>query len=232
GTPTHWRKVLMSNEGHRIDPQYVRLSGEIADDAVLAGLRALYPRARIEHAYASTEAGVVFAVEDELAGFPASLVERNGPVEMRIVNGALYVRSRWCARRLLGAGAPPLLDEDGYFDTGDMVERRGDRYHFVGRRSGVINVGGLKVHPEEVEAALNAHPAVHASRAFGRTSPITGSLVFADVVLRHGSVAGIESEREILVACRKRLSAHSVPVGLRFVADIPTTSGGKLARRG
>ena len=64
GTPSHWRKVLMSGEGRRIDPDYVRLSGEIADDAVLAALRALYPRARIEHAYASTEAGVVFAVDD------------------------------------------------------------------------------------------------------------------------------------------------------------------------
>ena len=58
GTPSHWRKVLMSGEGCRIDPDYVRLSGEIADDAVLGALRALYPRARIEHAYASTEAGV------------------------------------------------------------------------------------------------------------------------------------------------------------------------------
>src|SRR5208283_404453 len=47
GTPSHWRKVLMSGEGRRIDPDYVRLSGEIADDAVLEALRALYPRARI-----------------------------------------------------------------------------------------------------------------------------------------------------------------------------------------
>ena len=94
GTPTHWRKVLISGEGLRIDPEYVRLSGEIADDGVLAALHALYPRARIEHAYASTEAGVVFVVDDGKAGFPASWVERDGAVRMKIVEGTLHVRSR------------------------------------------------------------------------------------------------------------------------------------------
>ena len=91
GTPTHWRKVLISGEGLRIDPEYVRLSGEIADNAVLAALRALYPRARIEHAYASTEAGVVFVVGDGQAGFPAPWVESDAAVQMKIVDGTVHV---------------------------------------------------------------------------------------------------------------------------------------------
>ena len=232
GTPTHWRRVLISGEGLRIDPEYVRLSGEIADNAVLAALRALYPRARIEHAYASTEAGVVFAVGDGQAGFPASWVESDGPVEMKVADGALHVRSSRSARGFLGEGAPALTDEEGFVDTGDMVERRGDRYHFVGRRGGIINVGGAKVHPEEVETALNAHAIVRASRVFARRSPITGALVFADIVLRDGCSADAASEGEILAACRARLAPHMVPAGLRFVADLPMTDGGKLARHG
>ena len=147
GTPSHWRKVLMSGEGLRIDPDYVRLSGEIADDAVLAALRALYPRARIAHAYASTEAGVVFAVDDGRAGFPASWLDGDGVVQMRVVDGSLRVRSDRCAPGFLGANAPALTDEDGFVDTGDIVDRRGDRLYFVGRRGGVIKVGGVKVHP-------------------------------------------------------------------------------------
>ena len=87
----------MSGEARRIDPDYIRLSGEIADDAILAALRAFYPRARIEHAYASTEAGVVFAVGDGKAGFPASWLEKDGAVQMKIVDGALCVRSDRCA---------------------------------------------------------------------------------------------------------------------------------------
>ena len=128
--------------------------------------------------------------------------------------------------------APGLADKDGFVDTGDMVERRGDRLFFVGRRGGVINVGGAKVHPEEVEAALNAHAAVRASRVFARKSPITGALVFADVILRDGQSADAALEREILSACRMRLPPHMAPAGLRFVADLPMTDGGKLVRHG
>jgi acyl-coenzyme A synthetase/AMP-(fatty) acid ligase len=232
GTPSHWRKALMSVEARRIDPDYVRLSGEIADDSVLAALRETYPRARVEHAYASTEAGVGFAVDDGKAGFPASLLGSEGPVRIRIEDGTLRLRSDRQALRFLGAGAPALADDEGFVDTGDLVERRGDRLYFLGRRGGIINVGGAKVHPEEVEAALNAHEKVRASRVFARANAITGALVMAEVVLREGEAAPPGLEREILGACRSRLPAYMVPARLRFVADLPMTAAGKLARDG
>ena len=232
GTPTHWRKVLMSGEGHRISPDYVRLSGEIADQTILSALRAFFPRARIEHAYASTEAGVVFAVNDGKPGFPARWIEDGGDVQMKIMDNTLRVRSNRCARRFLGDEAPALTDEEGFVDTGDIVERRGDRCYFMGRRGGVISVGGLKVHPEEVEAALNSIEQVCASRVFARKSPVTGALVCAEVVLRNGCAADADTELKILSACRARLGPHFSPVGLRFVADLPITAGGKIARYG
>ncbi len=77
-----------------------------------------------------------------------------------------------------------IAEADGFVDTGDMVELRGDRYYFVGRRDGIINVGGLKVHPEEVEAVINRHPGVRMSLVKARKSPITGAVVVADVVAR------------------------------------------------
>ncbi len=232
GTPSHWRKALMSAQARRIDPETVRLSGEIADDAVLATLRTLYPNARVEHAYASTEAGVAFAVQDGRAGFSAALIDEDGEVAMKVVDGSLRIKSNRTALRYVGAHAPPLHDAQGFVDTGDMVERRGDRYVFVGRRGGIINVGGAKVHPEEVEAALNAHAAVGAARVFARPSPITGALVAAEVVLREGVAAGDELSRDILSQCRAALPAHKAPSFLRFVAELPVTDGGKLKRHG
>src|ERR1700733_11717224 len=73
GTPSHWRRALMSPAIRKISPRYVRLSGEIADQAVLDNLRHAFPAASIGHAYASTEAGVAFAVNDGLEGFPAAM---------------------------------------------------------------------------------------------------------------------------------------------------------------
>ena len=72
GTPSHWRRALMSPQIHDIAPRYVRLSGEIADQAILDSLRAAFPDATVGHAYASTEAGVAFEVDDglgRLSGF-------------------------------------------------------------------------------------------------------------------------------------------------------------------
>jgi acyl-coenzyme A synthetase/AMP-(fatty) acid ligase len=233
GTPTHWRKLLMGGSVGSFSPRYVRLSGEIADQAVLDGLKRAFPDASIGHAYASTEAGVGFAVNDGLEGFPASLVEqsRHG-VEMKVEDGSLRIRSTRTARAYVGRNAAALTDRDGFVDTGDMVERRGDRYHFVGRRGGIINIGGRKVHPEEIEAVINRHEEVRMSRAKARRSPITGAIVVADVVLADDCDAGkgARVRDEILAECRAQLVPHKVPAIIRFVPSLDMTAAGKLAR--
>ena len=110
-----------------------------------------------------------------------------------------------------------------------MVELRGDRYHFVGRRGGIINIGGLKVHPEEIEAVINRHPAVRMSRAKSRRSPITGSIVVADVVLAaNGNGREKEIRDEIIRDCRVQLAAYKVPVVISFVETLEVTPGGAV----
>jgi len=232
GTPSHWRKLLMSGSAAGFSPRYVRLSGEIADQAVLDGLAQAFPNASVGHAYASTEAGVGFAVNDGREGFPASLIgpNRDG-VEMKVVDGSLCIRSRRAAHAYVGKAAAALTDADGFVDTGDMVELRGDRYYFVGRRGGIINIGGLKVHPEEIEAVINRHADVRMSRAKSRRSPITGSIVVADVILTaDGAGRAKEIRDEILSDCRASLASHKVPAVIRFVDALDVTPAGKLAR--
>ncbi|UFZ03368.1 fatty acid--CoA ligase family protein [Bradyrhizobium ontarionense] len=233
GTPSHWRKLLMSGSIEGFRPRYVRLSGEIADQAVLDGLKRAFPDASIGHAYASTEAGVGFAVNDGLEGFPATLLgEGRGAVDMKVVDGSLRIRSKRAAHAYVGRAAAELTDGDGYVDTGDMVELRGGRYYFVGRRNGIINVGGLKVHPEEIEAVINGHPEVRMSRAKSRRSPITGGIVVAEVVLTADAdpMRADMVRNQILAECRTRLAAHKVPAMIRFVAALDVTPAGKLAR--
>jgi len=230
GTPSHWRSVLMRPEADAIAPSYVRLSGEIADQAVLDALTARFPSAAIGHAYASTEAGVGFEVTDGLEGFPASFVGRPGEVEMRVVDGALHLRSGRASMGYVNPDAPDLHGADGFVDTGDIVELRGERYHFVGRRGGVINVGGLKVHPEEIEAVINRHPAVRMSLVRGRRNPFTGQVAIAEVVLHAGEGDEAQLKSEILELCRRDLAAYKVPASLKFAPHLAMTAGGKLER--
>jgi acyl-coenzyme A synthetase/AMP-(fatty) acid ligase len=234
GTPSHWRRALMSGDASLIAPEYVRLSGEVADQTVLDNLRAAYPNARIAHAFASTEAGVAFDVNDGLAGFPADFVDKPGSsIELKVQDGTLWIRSNRTATRYLGAAAL-LASDDGFVDTGDMVELDAGRYHFRGRKGGIINVGGLKVYPEEVESVLNADPRVRMSRVAGRRNPITGAVIIAEVVLSEladPSTADL-MKTELLNACRRTLAAHKVPALLRFVPALELTAAGKLVRPG
>jgi acyl-coenzyme A synthetase/AMP-(fatty) acid ligase len=241
GTPSHWRRALMSGACAILAPKYVRLSGEVADQTVLDSLKAAFPASRIGHAFASTEAGVAFDVNDGLAGFPADYVdsERSG-VAMQVKDGTLRIRSARTAARYLGEAesVTPLTGDEGFIDTGDLVELVAGRYQFRGRKTGVINVGGLKVHPEEVESVLNADTRVRMSLVRGRRNPITGAVVVADVVLNDAanappdSTAAEDVRRDLLNACRQRLPPHKVPSALRFVPALDLTPAGKLVRPG
>ena len=236
GTPSHWRRALMSGAATAITPRYVRLSGEIADQPILDALRAAYPSATVAHAFASTEAGVAFEVRDGQAGFPAAFVGVPGPVELAIRDETLHIRSAGAAQRYLGTGAEPLRGEDGFVDTGDRVEERAGRYYFMGRRGGVINVGGLKVHPEEVEAVINAHPWVRMSLVRARRNPITGAVVTAEVVVNdpsgtRGTPPATETlTHELLERCRRSLAPHKVPAMIRIVPTLEVSPSGKLVR--
>ncbi len=235
GTPSHWRRALMSPSAQLLKPKYVRLSGEAVDQAILNNLRAAYPGARIVHAFASTEAGVAFEVTDGAAGFPASALNENRQVEMKVEEGTLHIRSAGNARCYLGDRAPALKDQSGFVDTGDTVELRDGRYFFAGRRDGVINVGGLKVHPEEVESVITRHPEVQMCLVRGKRSPITGALVIADVVLKGASISSDQDtgalERDILRLCREALPAHKVPAAIKLVSELPIAESGKVMRQ-
>jgi acyl-CoA synthetase (AMP-forming)/AMP-acid ligase II len=207
----------------------------VADQSLLDNLRAAYPNARVAHAFASTEAGVAFDVNDGLAGFPAELIDKPGAIEMKVQDGSLWIRSARIANRYLGAATATLSGDDGFVDTGDMVELQAGRYYFRGRKGGIINVGGLKIYPEEVEAVINADPRVRMSLVKGRRNPITGSVVVAEVVLadeRSGTDAQATEgvKNDLLAACRRALAAHKVPAMLRFVPALEMTAAGKLVR--
>jgi acyl-coenzyme A synthetase/AMP-(fatty) acid ligase len=234
GTPSHWRRVLMSSECNVILPRYVRLSGEIADQTILDALKRQYPAAAVGHAYASTEAGVGFEVNDGLEGFPADILGDDRDPSFKVVDGTLRIRSRRTASCYLGSAPPSLMDEDGFIDSGDVVAERDGRYYFVGRRGGIINVGGLKVHPEEVEQIINRHQAVKMSLVGARRNPITGAIVMADVVLHEPVQPGPDSDalkQDILAFCRAELPAHKVPAAIKFVAALEMTPAGKLVRQ-
>lgn len=227
-TPTLWRRILMT-PGHRdLALRQATLGGEIVDQGTLTAIAAAFPEARLSHIYASTEAGVGFSVTDRLAGFPSRYLDAApGGVRLKVVDNVLWLRAPGEA---LPRDVPGVVvDEDGFVRSGDRVERDGERLRFLGRDNGTINVGGVKVHPERIEAVIGSVPGVLLARVSGKRSPLTGALVVAEVMLEPG-VNPEEARARILDRCRAGLEREAVPATLRFVDGFATNSAGKLVR--
>ena len=225
-TPTLWRKILMAPEHRDLTLKQITLGGEAADQPTLTALAKAFPEARITHIFASTEAGVGMAVSDGRAGFPLAYTQaEHGGVEIRIEDERLQVRAVTSASGY--AGDRPLGDAQGWVDTGDLVRVEGDRFHIIGRESGVINVGGDKVVPDQVRAVLLENPIVREAVVYAKKSSFTGALVAADIALRDPAMDAGEARAAIKKHAASRLSATQIPRILRFVSDIDVSSAGK-----
>jgi len=224
-TPTLLRRLLTSADraslaGLKIDR--ITLGGEAADAQLLEQAKELFPGAKITHVYATTELGEVFRVTDGKAGFPAEWLSKPLPGGVRISmrrDGELLVQ---------------LSRDTADVGTGDLVERKGHRFEFTGRRGDVIVVGGAKVYPKRVEELLRGVPGVADARVHGMPSAITGELVAAEIVvsepLPEPSTAD-QVRAAALAVCRERLEPHAVPRVLDIVKKLVTTPAGKIPRR-
>jgi acyl-CoA synthetase (AMP-forming)/AMP-acid ligase II len=229
-TPSFWRKLLMSGEAKCLRLKQITLGGESADQSVLDALARAYPDARIAHIYASTEAGVGFSIRDGKAGFPASMLRDSGPFPHFTVGpeGTLLIRVQSDLASESIDGAP--LQDQGFIDSGDLVELSGDRVFFLGRDSGAINVGGNKVIPEQVESVIRAVPGVAEVVVKPKASGVMGQLVVAEVVPEQSDMDKKVLKKNISAYCRENLHNYQVPALIRFVDQVQVNMTGKIKR--
>lgn len=202
-TPTFWRFMLAEfRADDRPMPalRQITLGGEAASHALLEELRETFPDARISHIYAGSEFGSTGSVRDGIDGLPAELLEGrdDAEVSLKIVDDELWVRS---SASMLGYHGDDDRPAGEWWPTGDEVEVVGDRIVFRGRKTEVINVGGVKVHPLPVEDRVIDVPGVRAARVYGRDNALVGAVVAVDVVIE----AGIEP-KTLKAAVRKACS--------------------------
>ena len=229
-TPTFWRFVLaeMRGDGGPVpDLEQVTLGGEAIPEPLLGELERTFAGARISQVYAASEFGSAGSMRDRRAGLSADVLERgdDADVAMKIVDGELWIRSR---TGMLGYYAEPPVDPDAWRPTGDLVELDGDRIHFLGRTSEIINVGGVKVHPLQVEERVSSVDGVGLARIYGRTNPMTGQIVALEVVAVPGADQATV-DAAIRSACADLPSAAR-PRSIRFVDQV-AMAGSKIVRR-
>jgi acyl-CoA synthetase (AMP-forming)/AMP-acid ligase II len=141
-------------------------------------------------------------------------------------SGQIYIRSPFLTSGYADDGALDGRIEDGYLRTGDLGHIDDDGFLWIdGRESDMINRGGLKLMPEEVENVLREHPAVRDVCVAGISDVRLGEVPFAWVVT-DDAVRDVELE----AWCRARLSPYKIPVGFEHVDDLPRSEIGKVLR--
>lgn len=241
-TPSYWRRLVLLADHSLLGQAPLRqitLGGEIVDQQILDSLRHLFPNARIAHIYATTELGRCFSVTDGRAGFPCRLLDaptrqQGHGAELSIRDGELYVRSANAMQSYddhrHGPEPPGPSADNQWWGTGDLVEIRGDRVHFVGRRSDLINVGGNKVSPLEVERVVRQVAGVADARVFAKPSSIAGQLVACELVAAGGHDP-LQVRQAVLAACQTQLASFQRPRFVDLVDQIRLTDAAKRLRR-
>ena len=148
--------------------------------------------------------------------------------QTKIVNGTLWIKSD---SSMLGyLNAPDPFDEEGFLDTGDIVEQDGDWIRILGRATEIINVGGQKVYPAEVESVLLEMEGVEDVVIFGEKNPITGANVAAKFKLQSAEEPRALKAR-VLAHCRERLPAYKIPRRIMITEDATWNERFKRMRR-
>jgi acyl-CoA synthetase (AMP-forming)/AMP-acid ligase II len=151
-----------------------------------------------------------------------------GDTATRVIDGLLWLRAPAAMLGYLNAD-PPIM-QDGWLCTGDMVDLDGGWMRILGRQSDIINVGGQKVYPSEVESVIGELDDVAQVAVSGESHPILGQIVTASVRPVDIEVVAAKLRIAITTHCARHLERHKIPVRIRITADILTGERHKIMR--
>lgn len=220
-TPTFLRMMIMTGLLPEAVPkslQIITYGTEKMDQSTLDTLCGLLPEIDFRQTYGMSEIGIL-RVKSESKNSLFMKIGGEG-VTLRVVNGVLQIKSETRMLGYLNADSP--FDEEGWYDTKDIVEQKGNFYSVVGRTSDMINFGGLKFMPSEVENVALAFPEVALAKAVGRPNPFTGEhveLVVQETGIGRVNLDGLKDHlRDSLQShmVPKRVTVGDISVGHRF----------------
>jgi len=215
-SPTFLNLLLISEAYRRYDLSSLKLityGTEVMPDSTLTRIHELFPNVKLQQTYGLSELGILRSKSKE-SGSLWVKVGGEG-YETKIVDGTLWIRAQSAMMGYLNAPSP--FDAEGWMNTGDMVEvdASGEYIKILGRQTEIINVGGQKVYPAEVESVLLQMENVKDAVVIGEKNPITGSIVTARVNLF--APEDLQSFKARMRAyCRERLASFKIPVKIEI----------------
>jgi long-chain acyl-CoA synthetase len=208
-SPTFIHLLMMSEAYTQYDVSSLKLvtyGTEAMPEATLKRFHALFPNIQLLQTYGLSEVGIL---RSQSKSSDSLWLKIGGEgFETRIVNGVLEIKAKSAMLGYLNAPSP--FTEDGWFNTGDVVERDGDYIRILGRTSEIINVGGEKVYPAEVESVIQQMEGVEDVTISGEPNAVTGHIVKARVKLRTDEALG-DFRKRMRGFCKDKLPAFKIP---------------------
>jgi acyl-coenzyme A synthetase/AMP-(fatty) acid ligase len=213
-TPTFYRLLLPCD---KVFESVIRITsgGEKFNQSIIQKVKLIFPKALITNVYASTEAGSLFASDNDIFIVKS---EYHDLVQIRL--DELYIHNS-----LLGISDNSIGE---WYNTQDLVEvisLNPLKFKFMSRRGDMINVGGYKVNPLEVEEVLMEFSGIQNVLVYSKTNSVIGNIICCDVVCNNEIC-----EADIRVYLQKKIQEFKIPRIIRFVDKILTTKSGKVKR--
>ena len=227
-SPTFLNLILISEEYKNYDLSSLRMityGTETMPQSLLLKLKEVFPKVKFLQTFGTSETGISTTSSKSSNSLFMKLEDING--EYKIVENELLLRSKTQVLGYLNASMDSFTS-DGWFKTGDLVEVDGEYIKIIGRAKEVINVGGQKVLPAEVESIILEMEEISDCMVYGEKNAITGQTVVCDVVLNKN----IENiKKRVRVFCKDRLDTYKIPTKVNVVDKTNFSDRFKKIRR-
>jgi len=214
-TPTFYRLLLPCEETFQ-SVERITSGGEKFNEKTIMQLKGIFPNAKITNVYASTEAGTLFASDNEIFSIKSEYEHL-----IRVKNNELLVHSS-----LMGSSD---INIEEWYNTGDLLETVSEnplKFRFISRKSDMINVGGYKVNPLEVEETILSLTGIQNVRVYSKSNSVLGNIICCEVVCDNEQI----SESSIRTFLQSKIQEFKIPRIIRFVDKLSTTRTGKIKR--
>ena len=214
-SPTFLNMMLISRAYERFPINSLKIisyGAEPMPEVLLLNLNKIFPNIVFQQTYGLIELGVMRSKSE---GNGSLWVKIGGEgYQVRVVDDMLQIKSESAMLGYLNAPSP--FTEDGWFMTGDSVEVNGEYFKILGRKSELINVGGEKVYPQEVENIILEIPDIEDALVYGESNPMTGKIVCAKI-----KYIGEKSKSQVIIIvksyCRTKLEPFKIPMKIQIV---------------
>lgn len=216
-SPTFINMILLSRIYEKYDLSSLKMISygtEPMPESTLKQLHKLLPSVKLKQTYGLSELGIMSTQSKSSDSLWMKLGGEG--YETKIVDDILYIRANSAMIGYLNAPSP--FDEDGWFNTKDKVEKDGDYIKILGRTTDLINVGGEKVYPNEIEGVLLSFEGVRDVYVYGAPNPITGQSVIANVCVENKN-DNRDYIKKLRKFCKENLESYKRPTSFRLTTE-------------